>query len=67
VRFTSGEEYWDLFVSSYGPTRMLAENLDDDRREDLHRSWVDFMEANFRRDGEVVHDREWLLVLGTRR
>jgi SAM-dependent methyltransferase len=67
VRFSTGEDYWDLFVSSYGPTRMLAESLDDDRREDLHRSWVDFMEANFRRDDGVVHDREWLLVLGTRR
>jgi SAM-dependent methyltransferase len=67
VRFPSGEGYWELFSSSYGPTRTLAENLDDDRREELHRSWVDFMEANFRRDGEVVHEREWLLVLGTRR
>jgi SAM-dependent methyltransferase len=67
VRFGSGEEYWELFASSYGPTRTLAESLDDERREDLHRSWVDFMESNFRRDGEVVHDREWLLVLGMRR
>jgi SAM-dependent methyltransferase len=67
VRFPTGEDYWELFSSSYGPTRTLAEALDDDRREELHRNWVDFMESNFRRDGEVVHDREWLLVLGTRR
>jgi hypothetical protein len=62
----SGEAYWELFSTSYGPTKSLAESLGD-RSEDLHRDWVQFFEANYRADGEIVHPREYLLVLGTRR
>jgi SAM-dependent methyltransferase len=62
----SGEDYWQLFSTSYGPTKALAESLGD-RREELHRAWVDFFENEYRADGEVVHTREYLLVLGTRR
>jgi ubiquinone/menaquinone biosynthesis C-methylase UbiE len=61
-----GEEYWDLFASSYGPTKTLADSLGD-RREELHRTWVDFFEREYRDDGRIVHPREYLLVLGTRR
>jgi ubiquinone/menaquinone biosynthesis C-methylase UbiE len=67
LRTSSGEEYWDLFSSSYGPTKTLVESLDDDRREELHRDWVDFFEQNYRSNGEIAHTREYLLVLGTRR
>jgi ubiquinone/menaquinone biosynthesis C-methylase UbiE len=67
LRISSGEDYWQLFSSSYGPTRTLAESLDDDRREELHQAWVDLFESNYRSDGEIDHDREWLFVYGTRR
>jgi ubiquinone/menaquinone biosynthesis C-methylase UbiE len=67
LRTSSGEEYWDLFSSSYGPTKTLVDSLDDDRREELHRDWVDFFEQNYRSNGEIAHTREYLLVLGTRR
>jgi len=67
LRMPSGEEYWSLFASSYGPTKTLAESLDDDRREELHRTWVDFFESNYGSNGEIDHDREWLFVYGTRR
>jgi SAM-dependent methyltransferase len=67
MRIPSAEEYWDLFSSSYGPTKTLADSLDDDRREELHRDWVDFFEQNYRSNGEIAHTREYLLVLGTRR
>jgi hypothetical protein len=63
----SGEEYWELFSTSYGPTKTLAESLDDDRREEFHRTWVDFFESEYAKDGKVVHPREYLLVVGTRR
>jgi SAM-dependent methyltransferase len=66
LRVPSGEDYWELFSTSYGPTKTLAEGLGD-RREDLHRDWVEFFETNYREDGEIVHTREFLLVLGTRR
>jgi 2-polyprenyl-3-methyl-5-hydroxy-6-metoxy-1,4-benzoquinol methylase len=62
----SGEAYWELFSTSYGPTKSLAESLGD-RREELHRTWVDFFEQNYRANAEITHTREYLLVLGTRR
>jgi len=66
-RVPSGEDYWQLFSSSYGPTKTLAESLDDDRRDEFRQTWIDFFESNYRSNGEIDHDREWLLVLGTRR
>ena len=66
LRTKDGEEYWELFSTSYGPTKTAAEALDDERREEFHRTWVEFFEQ--RREGdEVVHHREYLLTLGTRR
>ena len=67
LRVPTGEDYWQLFATSYGPTRTLAESLDDGRREEFHQAWVDFFETNYRSDGEIDHDREWLFVYGTRR
>src|ERR687892_2754511 len=66
LRVPSGEAYWELFSTSYGPTKSLADSLGD-RREDLHRDWVEFFETNYRADGEIAHAREYLLVLGRRR
>ena len=66
MRIESGEAYWELFSSSYGPTKTAAEALDEGRREEFQQTWVDFFEQ--RREGdEVVHHREYLLTLGTRR
>ena len=67
LRLPNGEAYWELFVTSYGPTRALAESLDDERREGLHRSWVDFADTELADNGEIEHAREWVLVYGTRR
>ena len=62
----SGEDYWELFSNSYGPTKTAVEALEPDRREEFHRAWVEFGDA--RREGnQVVHHREYLLTLGTRR
>jgi SAM-dependent methyltransferase len=63
----SGEEYWQLFVTSYGPTKSLAASLDDDRREELHQSWVDFFESKYRVGDTIEHPRQYLLVTGRRR
>lgn len=62
----SGEEYWELFATSYGPTKSLYEAIGA-RGEELRGSWIDFFEENHREDGRVVHRREYLLVRGTRR
>jgi SAM-dependent methyltransferase len=67
LRLPSGEAYWELFSTSYGPTRTLNENLDEERREELHRSWVEFADTELAKNGGIEHAREWILVLGTRR
>jgi SAM-dependent methyltransferase len=66
LHIPSGEAYWDLFSTSYGPTKTLADSLGD-RREELHSAWVDFFESNYRSNGEIVHTREYLMVVGERR
>jgi SAM-dependent methyltransferase len=66
LRVASGEAYWELFSSSYGPTKTLADSLGD-RREELHDAWVDFFETNYRVNGEIAHAREYLLIVGERR
>jgi ubiquinone/menaquinone biosynthesis C-methylase UbiE len=63
----SGEEYWQLFSSSYGPTKTVAESLDDDRREEFHQAWVDHMDSRYRVGDGLEQPREYLLVLGVRR
>jgi ubiquinone/menaquinone biosynthesis C-methylase UbiE len=63
----SGEDYWQLFSSSYGPTKTAAEALDENRREQFHQTWIEFFETHYRSDGRVSHPREYLLVVGTRR
>jgi ubiquinone/menaquinone biosynthesis C-methylase UbiE len=67
LELESGEENWQLFSTSYGPTKTLAESLDDERREAFHQAWVDFMESHYRVGEKLQEPREYLLVLGTRR
>jgi SAM-dependent methyltransferase len=62
----SPDAYWELFSSSYGPTKTAVEALDPGRRDEFHQTWVDFFEKH-REGDEVVHHREWLLTLGKRR
>jgi ubiquinone/menaquinone biosynthesis C-methylase UbiE len=62
-----GEEYWQLFSTSYGPTKTLAESLAEERRAEFHRAWVDFFEGDYRDGDHIAHRREYLLILGTRR
>ena len=66
LRTPSAEAYWELFSTSYGPTKTLADSLGD-RSEELHRDWIDFFETNYQSNGEIAHTREYLLVLGRRR
>jgi len=66
LRIPSAEDYWQLFSTSYGPTKTLAESIGE-RREDLHRDWIEFFETNYSAGGEIAHTREYLLVSGIRR
>jgi len=62
----TSEDYWELFSTSYGPTKTLADSLGE-RREDLHRDWLEFFDTNYASDGKIAHTREYLLVSGLRR
>lgn len=63
---TGGEAAWNTFVTGYGPTRMLAASLDEERRAALKRDFVAFHERY--REGQGIHvPRSFVLTLGTRR
>ncbi len=62
----SGEAVWELFSTSYGPTKVLYERLELERGEELHRAFVDFHEE-YREGGEIRFTRPYLLTLGRRR
>jgi SAM-dependent methyltransferase len=62
----SGEDVWELFSTSYGPTKALANSLDDERREALKADWVAYFEQ-FPDNGGVSQPRPYVLVLGERR
>jgi SAM-dependent methyltransferase len=62
----SGESIWQLFSTDYGPTKTLADSLDDEQRETLHREFVALHERS-RTNGGIRFSRTYLLTLGTRR
>ena len=66
LEMESGEAVWELFVRDYGPTKTLYESLDDERREQLHKAFVDLHEQS-RMNGGLRFSRTYLLTLGTRR
>ncbi len=65
LEMESGEAVWELFVRDYGPTRVLHESLDDERKEELHRSFVELHERS-RVNGGLHFSRTYLLTSGTR-
>jgi SAM-dependent methyltransferase len=62
----SGESVWKLFSTEFGPIKTLADSLDEERREELRRAFVDLHERS-RTDGGIAFSRTYLLTLGTRK
>lgn len=65
-RGESGEQIWQLYVAGFGPVKTMHDSLDDERKEDLHRAYVDYYEK-YRREGGIESPREYLIILGRRR
>jgi SAM-dependent methyltransferase len=66
LKSDSGESIWQLFSTEYGPTKTLADSLDDEQREKLHREFVDLHERS-RTNGGIEFSRTYVLTLGTRK
>jgi SAM-dependent methyltransferase len=66
LELESGEAVWELFVRDYGPTKVLYESLDEEKREELHQSFVELHERS-RANGGLRFSRTYLLTVGTRR
>lgn len=62
----SGEQVWQTFSTAYGPTKALAGSLDEERRAQLHRDWVELFESS-RAGDQIQQSRTYLLITGHRR
>ena len=62
----SAEAVWDLYVTSAGPVKALADTLPSDRHEALRQAFVALVDAHRDRRG-IRFPREYLLILGRRR
>ena len=63
----SGEEIWKLFSESAPPVIALIQELDEERRKEFHRAFVELYETYRTKDGMVRAPRRYLLVLGRRK
>ncbi len=62
----TAEDAWELFSTSYGPTKILADSLDDEAREEFRRRFVE-LHARYDDGSGLSMPRTYLLTLGTRR
>ncbi|HZT92799.1 MAG TPA: methyltransferase domain-containing protein [Gaiellaceae bacterium] len=62
-----GEEIWRLFSESAPPVIALLRQLDDERRKEFHRAFVELYDSYSTKEGGIRAPRRYLLVLGRRR
>jgi SAM-dependent methyltransferase len=61
----SGEHYWDLFSRAFGPTRVLAESMDEEHHAEFREAFIAW--AGQDRDGDRIRQsRTYLQITGTR-
>jgi len=63
---SSAEAVWDLYVTSVGPVKALADSLPPERYEALRQAFIALVDAHRGPDG-IRFPREYLLILGRRR
>jgi SAM-dependent methyltransferase len=64
---TSGEEVWKLFSESSPPVVAMVRHLDEPRREEFRRAFVELYEGYRTDDGGIRAPRRYLIVLGRRK
>ncbi len=65
-REPDGEASWDTFYDGYGPTRALADKIDDVSRAELKQNWIAFHNG-FKTEMGICVPRDYLIVRGIRR
>jgi len=65
-RYASGEQAWQLWLNHYGPSKTLAGNLDDQRREEFRRAMVAWHET-FPGELGYTQPRQYVITRATRR
>lgn len=66
LRMPSGQTAWDIFVTGYGPTKMLAASLEPERRAALQRDFI-AMHEKHRTPIGIAMPREYLCSIGIRK
>lgn len=66
IRTASAQAVWDMFVTGYGPTRMLASTLDPERLDKLKQDVIAFHE-DFSTELGVAMPRDYLVTIGVRK
>jgi hypothetical protein len=66
LNMPSGEAYWELFSTSYGPTKVLADSLGERRGSCTEPGWSSSRPSTGA-TARVQYTREYLLVHGRRR
>ena len=64
---SSGEEVWKLFSESAPPVVAMVRHLEEPRREEFHRAFVELYEGYRTDDGGIRAPRRYLVVLGRRK
>lgn len=65
LRMTSGAAAWDLFVTGYGPTKTIAQGLDEERLAALKREFIAFHDK-YSTDLGIAMPRRYIVTVGVR-
>jgi ubiquinone/menaquinone biosynthesis C-methylase UbiE len=65
-RYGSGEQAWNLWVNHYGPSKSLAANLDDARRDEFKRDMIAWHET-FKSELGYDQPRQYVITRATRK
>lgn len=61
----SGEAFWDLMSTAFGPMKMLVGSMDDAARSEFRSAFIELSERD--REGDMIRQsRPYLLIKGTR-